>query len=146
MNRTIAIADAATTPATVLGLVVSSASGRQVRGDQPEHGAGGEPEADRQERGEFLDEEECGDRHQRLGEAREHAPGGGRARRRPPRHEDEADREALGDVVHGDCQADQDPQALLDPEGDAHSDAFREGVDRHDPDDQERLCRIGPLE
>ena len=142
MNRTIAIAEAATTPATTPGLLVSSASGRRSAATSQTIA----PARNGQELRKLFDEEERGDCHQRLGKAREDAPGGRCARCRPARHENKADRESLRDVVHSDRQADEDPQVLLHAEGDAYADTFREGVDRHDPDDQECLRRVGSLE
>src|SRR4029450_4124651 len=58
------------------------------------------------------------------------------------RDEDEADRQTLRDVVHGDRERDQEPERPAVAERDADADALRERVERHRADDQERTTGV----
>ena len=58
------------------------------------------------------------------------------------RDEDEADREAFGDVVHRDRDRDQQPKRRSVGERSADPDSFGRGVDRHHADDQQRPPRV----
>ena len=59
--------------------------------------------------------------------------------RGPARDEHEADREPLGDVVHGDRDRDEDPERLASAERGADTDSLGDRMDGHHADDQERL-------
>ena len=64
-----------------------------------------------------------------------------------PRHEHEADRESLGDVVDGDRQRAWRARATASSANDdADADPLGDRVDGHHADDQERLARVGGAE
>jgi hypothetical protein len=116
--------------------------GQEIGRDDPEHCARSEPEADRQEARERLHEEERRDGHQGLRQARDDAPGRGRAYSHAARDEHEADREPFRDVVHRDRDRDQDAERLLAAEGDADAYALRERVEGHHAHDEEGAERV----
>ena len=62
------------------------------------------------------------------------------------RHKHEADREALGDVVHGDRGGDEHAERFAASERDANADAFGERVNGHHRDDEQPGSRVGPAE
>ena len=49
-----------------------------------------------------------------------------------PGHEDQVDREPLGDVVYGECCVDKQPEGLSPAERNPYGHALRERMQRHD--------------
>ena len=116
--------------------------GEELSYNHPGHCPGCEPERCWKNSLESVDEEKCRHRQQWLRKAREDAPTSRRANRGPARDENEADREALGDVVNRDRNSDQDPQGFSAAEGRSDTDSLGDGVNGHHGDDEERLYGV----
>lgn len=120
--------------------------GHNLGKDHPDHGTGGEAEANGEDRAKEFDEQVGGNGHDRLGNAGKDGKTGGGDDPHAAGDEDQTNGQALGDIMECDGSGDKDAQALIAAEGNADPDPFGERVECHDPDDEDGFTGIGSLE